>query len=159
MGKVLVMKMSAYLAIVSLLISGCSGAEGEVPVYKVSGTVSIGGGPVPRATVIFSPQDKTPVATAITDNKGVYRLTTYDSYDGAAAGKYDVLISKATVPKGSSAPVHDPTGQTNPAPVHSAGKSKDLDDGITLDPKFSLPGNGMTAEVSKSGPNVFDFKL
>ncbi len=153
------MKTPAYLAIVALLLVGCSGSDGAVSVYEVSGTVSIGGGPVPRATVIFSPLDKQPVATAITDNKGVYRLTTYDSFDGAAAGKFDVLISKATVAKGSSPPVHDPTGKTSPAPVHDAEKSKDLDDGITLDPKYSVPGNGMTAEVKTSGSNVIDFKL
>ena len=146
------------IVLLALSLCGCSGSNDEQPVYEVSGTVTFGGGPVAKATVIFSPLDKQPVATGITDNKGVFQLTTYDSFDGAAAGKYDVLISKVAVPKGSGAPVHDPTGK-NTAPVHNAEDAETEDGGATLDPKYGKLGNGMTAEVKSSGENVFDFKL
>ena len=149
------------IALLVLSMSGCSGSGDEKPVYEVSGTVTFGGGPVAKATVMFSPLDGQPVATGITDNKGVYRLTTYDSFDGAAAGKYDVLISKVAVAKGSGQPAHDPTGQStvSSAPVHNAADAETEDGGATLDPKYGKPGNGMTAEVKSSGENVFDFKL
>lgn len=145
------------LALLILSLCGCSGSNDEQPVFEVSGTVTFGGGPVAKATVMFSPLDKQPVATGITDNKGVYRLTTYDSFDGAAAGKYDVLISKVAITK-SSGPTHDPTGAKT-APVHDAANAETEDGGATLDPKYGKPGNGMTAEVKTSGENVFDFKL
>ncbi len=148
----------AGLVLLVLSLCGCSGSSDEKPVYEVSGTVTFGGGPVAKATVMFSPLDKQPVATGITDNKGVYRLTTYDSFDGAAAGKYDVLVSKVAVAKGSGQPSHDPTGK-NTAPVHDAASAETEDGGATLDPKYGKPGNGMTAEVKASGANVMDFKL
>lgn len=149
------------IALLVLSLCGCSGSSDEKPVYEVSGTITFGGGPVAKATVIFSPLDNQPVATGITDNKGVFQLTTYDSFDGAAEGKYDVLISKVAVPKGSGAPVHDPTGKdtASSAPVHNAADAETEDGGATLDPKYGKPGNGMTAEVKSSGDNVFDFKL
>lgn len=152
---------SAGMALLVLSLCGCSESSDEKPVYEVSGTVTFGGGPVAKATVMFSPLDKQPVATGITDSRGVYRLTTYDSFDGAAAGKYDVLISKVAVAKGSGAPTHDPTGKNtgSSAPVHNAENAETEDGGATLDPKYGKQGNGMTADVKSSGENVFDFKL
>lgn len=154
--KAVFMKYSG-IALLVLSLCGCLGSSEEKTVYEVTGTVTFGGGPVAKATVMFSPLDKQPVATGITDAKGVYRLTTYDSFDGAAVGKYDVLISKVAVAK-SSAPSHDPTG-ANAAPVHNAADAETEDGGATLDPKYGKPGNGMAAEVKSSGENVFDFKL
>ncbi len=149
------------LALLVLSLCGCSGSDGEKTVYEVTGTVTFGGGPVAKATVMFSPLDNQPVATGITDSKGVYRLTTYDSYDGAAAGKYDVMISKVAVAKGSSEPAHDATGTAteSSAPVHNAADAETEDGGATLDPKYGKPGNGMAAEVKSSGENKFDFQL
>ena len=148
------------IGILASSLFGCSGASDAKPVYEVSGKVTFGGGPVAKATVMFSPLDKQPVATGITDNAGVYRLTTYDSFDGAAAGKYEVLITKTAAPKASSGPAHDTTGSStaSSAPVHAAAEEGE-DSGATLDPKYSKSGNGMAAEVKSSGENVFDFKL
>ena len=158
--KAVFMKYSG-IALLVLSLCGCSGSSEEKTVYEVTGTVTFGGGPVAKATVMFSPLDKQPVATGITDAKGVYRLTTYDSFDGAAAGKYDVLISKVAVAKSSGQPAHDATGKNtaSSAPVHNAADAETEDGGATLDPKYGKPGNGMAAEVKSSGENVFDFKL
>lgn len=149
------------IAFLMVAVCGCSGGSDQKPVYEVSGTVTFGGGPIAKATVMFSPQEKQPVATGITDNDGKFRLTTYDSFDGAAAGKYDVLISKVAVPQSSGQPDHDPTGKNtaSSAPVHNAGEMATEDGGATLDPKYAQPGNGLTAEVKASGQNVFEFKL
>ncbi|MEY3174176.1 MAG: hypothetical protein RLZZ436_2090 [Planctomycetota bacterium] len=141
---------------------GCGGAEGQKPVYPVSGKVTMAGAAVAKATVIFQPLGKDQaVATAITDAEGVYRLTTYDSFDGAAAGKYEVMVTKTAAPAASNAPTHDPTGANSTgasAPVHNAKKASD-DTGATIDPKWGKPGNGLSAEVKSSGENTIDLKL
>lgn len=151
------------LSVTVLCVVGCGGSGSEqLSVYPVSGKITMAGASVAKATVVFSPLDKNQrVATAVTDNDGVYKLTTYDSYDGAAAGKYEVMVSKVAAPTGSSQPAHDPTGANTQvsAPVHNAKGAKDASSGATIDPKYGAPGNGMTAEVKSSGENVFDFKL
>jgi hypothetical protein len=149
-------------AILACCIAGCGGSEGQKPVYPVSGKVTLRGAPVAKATVIFQPVGKDQaVATAMTDIEGVYKLTTYDSYDGATAGKYEVLISKSAAPAASNAPVHDASGgnlSAPSAPTHNA-KAGAGDSGATIDPKWSQPNNGLSAEVKSSGENTFDFKL
>lgn len=120
------------------------------------------GGPVAGATVIFSPQDGQPTATARTNDAGEYSLTTYDYEDGAAEGKFIVLISKAAPPAKNDAPEHDPTGASGrvSAPDHAAGKkgeSSPID--TILDPKYATNDSGLEAAVTAGGDNVFDFKL
>lgn len=158
--------MARYSLLLSALcicvLMGCGGAEGQKPVYPVSGKVTMAGAPIAKATVIFQPLGKDQaVATAITDAQGVYKLTTYDSFDGAAAGKYEVMVTKNAAPAASNAPVHDPTGANSnapSAPTHNAKQATD-DAGATIDPKWSKPGNGLSAEVKSSGENTIDLKL
>jgi len=150
------------VASLTLLVCGCSGGGADqVPVYPVSGKVTLGGGPVAKATVVFSPVDGQPVATGMTDTQGEFKLTTYDSFDGAAEGNYEVLISKSAAPAASTggAPSHDPTGSStqNSAPSHSAGNAES--GGAVIDPKWSQHGNGLSAEVKKGEDNVFELTL
>jgi len=151
-----------FSALFICCLAGCGGAEGQKPVFPVSGKVTMAGAPIAKATVIFQPLGKDQaVATAITDAQGVYKLTTYDSFDGAAAGQYEVMVTKNAAPPASNAPVHDPTGSnssTPSAPTHNAKKATD-DTGATIDPKWSKPGNGLSAEVKSSGENTIDLKL
>jgi hypothetical protein len=146
--------------LLSLSLTGCGGDAGQKPVYPVSGKITMAGAPVAKATVVFGPMEKQPVATAITDANGEFKLTTYDSFDGAAAGKYEVTVTKVAVSSQQAQPAHDPTGSStaSSAPTHNAKDSKS-DDGATIDPKWSKPGNGLTAEVKSSGENKFEFKL
>ncbi|MBL8810159.1 MAG: carboxypeptidase regulatory-like domain-containing protein [Planctomycetaceae bacterium] len=156
------MSKSIALSVVlfSLSLVGCGKGDGQKPVYPVSGKVTMAGAPVAKATVVFGPLEKQPVATAITDANGEYKLTTYDSFDGAAAGKYEVTVSKVAVTTTQSQPAHDPTGanKASSAPTHSAKGAK-ADEGATIDPKWSRPGNGLNAEVKSSGENKIDLKL
>jgi hypothetical protein len=112
--------------------------------------------------VTFSPIDGQPVATAITDTQGEFKLTTYDSYDGAAEGNYEVLISKSAAPtsSGGGPPAHDATGSSNTvsAPSHDAASGSGGDAQV-IDPKWSRHGNGLSAEVKSSGENTFEFQL
>lgn len=157
--------MARYCSLLSALLvcclAGCGGPEGQKAVYPVSGKVTLRGAPVAKATVIFQPVGKDQaVATAMTDTEGGYKLTTYDSFDGATAGKYEVLISKSAAPAASNAPTHDATGgnlSASSAPTHNAKAAGDS--GATIDPKWSQANNGLSAEVKKDGENVFDFKL
>lgn len=77
------------------LLAGCGGAdtEGRVPVYPVSGTLTMFGKPVDGATVAFAPQEGQPTAVGKTDKDGNFQLTTYDYQDGAAAGRFNAVIS------------------------------------------------------------------
>ncbi len=80
-----------------LALTGCSGgAEGSsrLPVYKVTGKVTLRGGPLIGATVAFAPKEKQPVAIGKTDDAGMYELTTYDPGDGAAKGDYAVTVNE-----------------------------------------------------------------
>jgi len=153
----------AGFASLTLLVCGCSGGGADqVPVYPVSGKVTLGGGPVAKATVVFSPVDGQPVATGMTDTQGEFKLTTYDSFDGAAEGNYEILISKSAAPTAGAGgpPSHDPTGANtqNSAPSHSAGGAAESA-GAIIDPKWSKHGNGLSAEVKKGEDNVFEFTL
>jgi hypothetical protein len=73
---------------------GCGGAE-YVPLYEAGGVVTYKGEPVKNATVSFTAADgfKVPLAEALTDEKGQYRLRTRGE-PGAAAGSYVVTVSK-----------------------------------------------------------------
>ncbi|MCA9050851.1 MAG: carboxypeptidase regulatory-like domain-containing protein, partial [Planctomycetaceae bacterium] len=64
-----------------MLLAGCSGGgdANRQPTFPVTGTVTLGGGPLAGAAVTFSPKDGQPVATARTDANGKYSLTTYDA--------------------------------------------------------------------------------
>lgn len=77
------------------LLAGCGGAEteGRVPVYPVSGTLTMFGKPLDGATVAFAPQEGQPTAVGRTDKDGKFKLTTYDYQDGAAAGRFSAVIS------------------------------------------------------------------
>src|SRR6266849_3541803 len=81
----------------SLVLVGCGGGAGakHVAVFKVTGTVTLQGKPLPRAIVTFSPKEGQPVAFGMTNDKGEFTLTTYTDGDGAAAGSYGVVVSKA----------------------------------------------------------------
>lgn len=154
-----------------LFASGCGGggegAEARVSVYKVTGKITLAGGPVAGASVTFSPKDKQPVATGKTGNDGTFTLTTYDPGDGAAAGNYVVVVSKpiASASAGNAPPTgHDPnnkTGGFDAAAYHNAQRaagSTGSDSG--LPEKYSKADKSdLQVEVKSSGENKFDLDL
>lgn len=82
--------------VASLLVSGCGGDSGP-PLYEAGGVVTYNGNPVKNATVTLTPNfDDTktaPIATAITNEKGEFKLRSRGE-DGAAPGNYIVTIEK-----------------------------------------------------------------
>ncbi|MCF7962200.1 MAG: hypothetical protein K9M08_15795 [Pirellula sp.] len=152
-----------------LILSGCSGETLE-PVYPVSGTITQKGKPVEGAIVAFTPltAGNGLPASGISNAAGVYKLTTRNSGDGAAVGKYRISVAKydkKLEPKKSegSEKLADPYDITNEYPTGynemqaseiAASLSKNL-----LHPKYSDPSTSkFEADVTK-GANSFDFKV
>ncbi|GIW88210.1 MAG: hypothetical protein KatS3mg108_2534 [Isosphaeraceae bacterium] len=89
----LVSTLAVALAIVP---TGCSEQSNREPVYPVTGRVLFEGQPAFNAFVIFHPAPGSPpnaqAAHGKADEQGDFRLSTYNSFDGAHAGLYRVSI-------------------------------------------------------------------
>jgi hypothetical protein len=92
-----------------LYLSGCSSDAPKINTVPVTGKVTYKGQPVAGATVAFIPTnpDGRP-ARGVTDDQGVYTLTTYlgpqDQPAGAEPGEYKVTIEKKQAAPGSAVP-------------------------------------------------------
>jgi hypothetical protein len=84
-------------AILMLLVApGCSKGPDRIPVYPTEGQVLWEGQPLAGALVVLhpkgSPDGKGVPARAQTDKEGRFRISTYDTADGAPAGEYAVTV-------------------------------------------------------------------
>ena len=84
------------LFVICLVSLGCGGNDGPV-VAPVKGVVTFDGKPLAGAEVIYRVKDSPRVSVGLTDDKGEYRLTTFNTDDGAIVG--DNLISIRQIPK------------------------------------------------------------
>lgn len=138
-----------HVVICSTLVVGCSGrAKSNRPeTVPVSGIVTHKGQPIEGATIMFFP--KVPPgngAGGLTDSSGEYRLTTFESADGAVPGSYLVTVMKTRVEANPKAK-HDP----NEPPEHHVN---------LLPERYTNPqGSGFTAEIKKGDANQFTFDL
>ncbi|HBN77861.1 MAG TPA: hypothetical protein DD473_19035 [Planctomycetaceae bacterium] len=96
------MRLNGHKEICFLVIFllGCGGAS-KLDTVPVTGMVTYNGEPIADASVTFYPE-KGRAASGMTDQDGIYTLTTYESGDGAVAGKHKVSISKQEAPPGNS---------------------------------------------------------
>lgn len=88
-------KILLVLALVTSapLFTGCSKKETRKPVFVVTGKVTYNSSPIENATVVFHPVgDDTLKSRGKTDAQGNFKLTTYDTDDGAPAGEYRVTV-------------------------------------------------------------------
>ncbi|GAB5440725.1 MAG: hypothetical protein Fues2KO_10740 [Fuerstiella sp.] len=149
-------------ALLATFTAGCSGEDdGRQEVFPVKGKVTVSGAPIAGASVSFAPRGDQPVAVGKTDDKGVYELTTYEYGDGAAAGEYEVLVTKI-VQKSNAASedaVHASMESGGGAPSHNAKGAAGSDSSSMVNEKYSRKGSGLTAAVTEDGPNEFDFDL
>ncbi|MBC7965255.1 MAG: hypothetical protein H7Z17_04940 [Fuerstia sp.] len=90
-----------------MLMSGCGKTPDDAPktaLHPVMGVVSVDGAPAKGVHVVLHPVgDSSPAAVTpngITDETGVFKLTTYSVADGAPEGKYQLSFSwpEATAP-------------------------------------------------------------
>lgn len=153
-----------------VLFTGCdSGTPKTVP---VSGTVTLKGKPVEGVTVIFSRGQSAigsgEVAVGKTDANGKFELTSHfgpqASAPGAVAGDYKVTLSKSIPP-----PNVDP--EKYKAMVDAANKISEVGGMVPANKQppplvelfpleySNLLKTKLTANVTPSGPNNFDFKV
>lgn len=86
-------RLVALLLIATTGLIGCSKGSARPKVIPVSGTIKFKGAPVPNATVTFLPEGSSPRNPfGTTDANGNFKLTSYDTDDGAVAGDYVVVI-------------------------------------------------------------------
>tara|TARA_R110002095_G_scaffold207120_1_gene191756 strand:+ start:78384 stop:78830 length:447 start_codon:yes stop_codon:yes gene_type:complete len=143
---------------------GCSGSkEDRVPVYKVTGTISLGGAPIPGARVTFVSKEKLPVAYGRTNGSGEFELMTYDPGDGAAAGRFSVLVSKylSSKPKGDqSDAAHgaDPTKNYDSRGGHDAKATQTTENAIPAQ-YADVDSTPLSVTVEAGGENKFDLEL
>ena len=97
--------MRVLLILPLALASVSCGKSDRKPVFPVSGQILMDGKPLAYAYVVFHPQgvtgadDVRPRAHA--DAKGSFRLSTYDTADGAPVGEYRITVEKYKPPKES----------------------------------------------------------
>ena len=144
------------LTVVALV--GCGGPKWP-PTYKSSGTVTLDGTPVERATISFYPLDGQKPANATTDANGAFEVTSFNAGDGAMLGSFGVAIEKfpaveiETTPGGTP---YDESMNTDEGP--SADSEKDPVN--ELPEKYSdHEKSGLSATVTADGENVFNFEL
>lgn len=117
---------------VSLLV-GCSGGAADTPeLSQVSGTVTLDGAPLTKASVTFQPQSGSS-SVGMTDEAGHYELAYNKDTNGAVPGQHTVRISKMGEP----------------------GSPNDTEDQVPA--KFNRDSK-LTAEV-KPGENTINFDL
>ncbi len=147
-------------------MTGCSGGGSgpeRKPTIKVSGKITMAGGPVADAVVTFSPQEGQPVAFGRTDSEGKYTLTTYEAGDGAVAGKYIVLVNKSSgAGGGGTASVsHEAfvSGQAAVTAHAAAGKPGGSAPASVLPEKYSNASTSDLTTTVSPDKTSYDFEL
>lgn len=159
------------LIVLSFVVTACSGcgggAEGGKPVFPASGSVTMFGAPLANATVAFAPTAPgQPTAIGRTDKAGNFTLTTYDFGDGAAEGRFKVVINKSVGANKAAEVQSGGDGHGDPA-AYAASNSHNADadagnaDSAQMVPEqySSSSTTPLTAEVTPSGENVFPLAL
>ncbi len=82
----------------SLLLAGCTGdaTKARPPLAPYSGIVKYKGKPVEGASVTFIMDGMPRTSMGMTDAEGRFKLTTYDTNDGAFVGSNKVTVVKST---------------------------------------------------------------
>lgn len=100
-------RQTASVLMTAMFMCGCGEAPSDAPkteLHQVMGIVSVDGKPAKGVHVVLHPaHDPSPAAVTpngITDETGVFKLTTYAVADGAPEGKYQLSFSwpEATAP-------------------------------------------------------------
>jgi hypothetical protein len=170
MTKIISVAATIVTAGLAVTLSGCGGASGRPVTFPVSGKVTLNGEPVEGAQVSFFTEGSSRAAAGTTDADGAYRLTTFDTNDGAIAGDHSVTISKvasAGTSDGMDIDGMGTDGEDDPGAAYgeamdNAGAGTYGTDIESLIPaKYaSTEESGLTRTVTASETeNVFNFDL
>lgn len=137
-----VKRAGVVLVFASLLVlqsAGCSNTGVKNKLGRVSGTVTLGGAPLPDALVMFSGIQGGSPSAGRTDSSGKYSLVFSRNINGAEVGSHTVTIS-----------TYQPATEDPPKP--------EVPEKVPL--KYRDPDSKelLKAEV-KGGSNTIDFKL
>lgn len=139
-----------------LLAASLAGCGDDKPRrYPVRGRVTYNGEPLARGTIAFSPKEADQGLGCFGEiEDGSYRMTTFDTGDGAVPGLYDVAITAAEVS------YSNPLDDIELSPTPEASVTRDLQQAKHLiPPKYNSPAtSGLTAEVEAES-NTIDFPL
>lgn len=131
---------------------GCTGGkdkstEHQVPVFPVSGVVTLNGAPLAEATVTFRSTANAPAASSVTNAQGEFHLSTYKENDGAAAGDYKITVSKFET--------------VIPPPGYNSDTSPPLPEPKSLVPVqyLDFDKSGLAGSVTAASPNRFNLEL
>ncbi len=140
------------LAVAALCFVVCCGCGPSRPeIASVSGQVTYQGKPVTTGRIAFYPENGRRPAMAAIEPDGSYKLTTFDSKDGALLGKHRVTIKSTRAVGG---PPLDGLNRDAKAAPASQPKLEWL-----VPEKYSQKDTTpLTAEV-KDGKNTIDFNL
>jgi hypothetical protein len=96
-------RLIARVGVILSLFAAVGCGDGKAPTYEVTGRVLVKGAPAQGAFLVFHPKETSektvPRPFATTNSGGEFKLTTYESEDGAPAGSYRVSIVWRPVPK------------------------------------------------------------
>jgi hypothetical protein len=148
------MRLWTFALLVPLALTGCGGEK----VVRVSGTVTVGGKPVPGGTISFVPPAGKAAVGSINPD-GTYTLGTYQTSDGALLGSHKVVIHATRV--GSGSIVSGPTTfEDELKPVKDSGKAivPGKVDWIVPERFSQLATTDLTASVETDGQRI-DFDL
>ena len=139
--------------LLTLPLVGCD--DGRPARYQVTGEVTYNGEPLPRGSIAFSPRDPDQGVGCFGEiEDGYYRMTTFDTGDGAVPGLYDVSITAIEVTP------TNPLDDIELSPTPEAAVARDMRDARHLIPaKYNNPASsGLSAEVLAES-NEIDFSL
>jgi hypothetical protein len=100
---------AVFSAMLLMTLGACEPADKKVPVFTATGVVTENGKPLDNATVVFHATNgaaDVPKPSGKTNAQGEYKLTTYDTNDGAPAGDYAVTVEKWTTLRPDEGPAN-----------------------------------------------------
>lgn len=149
-------RLAAFALLLTTAAGGCGRRGADVA--PASGVVTFGGSPVVGAQVTFMAPTAARAAYGVTDAAGKFVLSTFGQGDGAQPGTHVVTITK---PGGQDATPAMSGEQADAAySAAMAQASRNAAPRGDLPPRYADGAlSGLTAEVTKTGPNEFVFAL
>ena len=147
------------------VMSGCG--SDKPAMGQVRGVVTVGGKLTPNLEVNFQAKDSPRISVGVTNDKGEFVLSTFDTGDGAIVGEnlvsFREIVSSTT---GAASPVSDSNRPSPPAQlvtgkVDPSQFSKTLSGtGKVVPQKFTSPvTSGIKRSVVSGNSNVFRIDL
>ena len=148
---------------------GCGQKDGPVTA-PVKGVVTANGKPVEGVVVSFMVKDCPRVSSGVTNDKGEYELTTFNTNDGAIVGENLVAIQEISKAAASTVSGLDPeamkqgkTDYKGPSPDMEKtfkAKAKSQNSDATIPPKYgNHQQSGLKRTVVPGEKNNFSFDL